>query len=75
MQAVILFQKKIKEVWKRLNIEQVVSLSFHHQSNIQVEECIKFVKQMLRKCLDSKGELWCGLDQFHKDKGYSVRQH
>ena len=39
-----------------LNIEQVISSSYHHQSNRQVEACIKFEKHILKKCFDSKGD-------------------
>ena len=31
-----------------LNIEQVVSSAYHHQSNGQVETCIEFVKHTLK---------------------------
>ena len=41
---------------KSLNIEQAFSLSYYHQSNRQVEACIKFVKHTLKKCFDSKGD-------------------
>ena len=38
---------------KNLNIEQAFSSSYHHQSNRQVEACIKFVEHTLKKCFDS----------------------
>ena len=45
-----------KTFCKSLNIEQTFSSSYHHQSNGQVEACIKFVKGILKKCLDSRGD-------------------
>ena len=38
---------------KSVNIEQVTSSAYHHQSNGQVEACIKFIKCMFKKCTDS----------------------
>ena len=35
---------KFKQFCRQLNIEQVINLSYHHQSNGQVEACVKFVK-------------------------------
>ena len=35
-----------------INVEQAVSLVFHHQSNGQVEACIKFIKCTFKKCTD-----------------------
>ena len=43
-----------KNFCKSLNIEQAVSSSYHHQSNRQVEACIKFVKCTLKKSFDSR---------------------
>ena len=45
-----------KTFCKSLNIEQALSLSHHHQSNGQVEVCIKFVKCTLKKYFDSRGD-------------------
>ena len=36
--------EKFKEFCRRLNVEQAVSLSYHHHSNAQVEACTKVVK-------------------------------
>ena len=47
---------KFRIFCKSLNIEQAFLLSYHHQSNGQVEACIKFVKCTLKKCFDSKGD-------------------
>ena len=47
---------KFKTFCKSLNIEQAFLSSYHHQSNGQIEACIKFVKCTLKKCLDSKGD-------------------
>ena len=38
---------------KSINVEQAVSLAYHHQSNGQVEACIKFIKHTFKKCTDS----------------------
>ena len=40
--------EKFKSFCNSLNIEQAVSLSFHHQSNGQVEACIKSIKCTIR---------------------------
>ena len=56
---------KFKTFWKSLNMEQAVSLSYHHQSNGQVEACIKFVKCTLKKCFDSRGDPHITLLQIH----------
>ena len=46
--------EKFKNLCKSLNIEQAVSLPYYHQSNGQVEACIKFVKHILKKSFDSR---------------------
>ena len=43
----------------------MLSSSYHHQSNGQVEACIKFVKLILKKCFDSKGDPHIALLQIH----------
>ena len=35
---------------KTISIQQAVSLAYHHQSNGQVEACIKFIKCTFKKC-------------------------
>ena len=47
---------KFKTFCKSLSIEQTFFSSYHHQSNGQVEACIKFVKSTLKKCFDSNGD-------------------
>ena len=42
--------ENFKESCKKLNIEQTLSYPYHHQNNVQVEACFKFLKQMLKKC-------------------------
>ena len=39
----------------RLNMKQAVSSVYHHQSNGQVEACIKFIKCTLKKYTNSDG--------------------
>ena len=48
--------EKFKNFCKSLNIEQAISSSYHHQSNGQVEACIKFVKCTLKKCFESRSD-------------------
>ena len=40
-----------------INIEQAVSSAYHHQSNRQVEACIKFVKFTFKKCAIAGGDI------------------
>ena len=47
---------KFKRFCHSLTIEQAVSSSHHHESNGQVEVCIKFPKHTIKKCLDTKSE-------------------
>ena len=54
---------KFKTFCKRLNIEQVFLLSYHHQNNGQIETGIKFVKHTLKKCFDSRSDLHIALLQ------------
>ena len=49
--------EKFKRVCNSLNIEQTVFSSYHHQSNGQVETCIKFIKHTIIKCSDSGGDI------------------
>ena len=44
---------KFYQFCKLVNIEQATSSAYHHQSNGQVEACIKFIKDMFKKCDDS----------------------
>ena len=41
-----------KDLCRKLNIEQEVSSSYHHQSIRQVEACIKFIKCTIEKCFN-----------------------
>ena len=41
----------------------MISSSYHHQSNGQVEACIKFAKYTLKKCFDTKGDAHTALLQ------------
>ena len=40
-----------------INVEQAVSLAYHHQSNGQVKACIKFIKCTLKRCANSGGDM------------------
>ena len=48
-----LVSDKFHQFCKSVNIEQAKLSAYHHQSNGQVEACIKFVKHMFKKCTDS----------------------
>ena len=50
---------------KSINVEQAVSLVYHHQSNRQVEACIKFIKGTFKKCADSGRDKNIALLQIH----------
>ena len=49
--------EKCKIFYNCLNIEQALSSSYQHQSNTQVETCIKFIKCTMKKFLDSRGNI------------------
>ena len=55
--------EKFKNFYDSLNIEQVVSSSHHHQSNGQVEACIKFIKYTMKKCINSGNDMHIALLQ------------
>ena len=50
---------------KLVNIDQVTLSVYHHQSNGQVEACIKFVKCTFKKCADSGRDINMVLLQIH----------
>ena len=56
---------KFRKFCSRLNIEQAVLSVYHHQSNGQVEACIKFIKCTLKKCTDSSGDIHMALLQIN----------
>ena len=43
-----LVSEKFSSICSTLNIKQAVSSSYHHQSNGQVEACIKFIKHTIK---------------------------
>ena len=45
--------ERFRQFCKSINIEQAVSLAYHHQSNGQVEACIKLIKCTFKKCTES----------------------
>ena len=45
---------KFKQFCENLNIEKAAASSYHHQSNEQVEACIKFIKCTIKKCIYTK---------------------
>ena len=55
--------EKFRSFCSSLNIEQAVSSFYHHQSNGQVEACIKFIKHTIKKCSDSNSDTHMVLQQ------------
>ena len=45
--------ERFRQFCKSINIEQAVSLAYHHQSNGQVEAYIKFIKHTFKKWAES----------------------
>ena len=71
--------EKFETFCKTLSIECAKSSSFHHQSNGQVQTCIKLVKCTMKKCCDIKSDLHLTLcyrsEQNHYVQGYPALQH
>ena len=44
---------RFQQFYKSINVEQVILLAYHHQSNGQVKACIKVIKHTFKKCTDS----------------------
>ena len=53
--------EKFEEFCRELNKECAVSPSYYHQSNGQVEACIKLVKHTIRKCQDTNSYIHLAL--------------
>ena len=47
--------EKFRHFCRSINIEQAVTLAYHHQSNGQVKACIKFIKQTFKNVLNQAG--------------------
>ena len=45
--------ERFRQSCKSINVEQAVSLAYHHQTNRQVDACIKFIKCTFKKCVES----------------------
>ena len=41
--------ERFRQFCKSINVEHAVSLAYHHQSNGQVETCMKFIKRTFKK--------------------------
>ena len=50
---------------------RVTSLSYHYQSNSQVEACIKFIKHTMKKCIETSDDIHIALF-FVTDKSNSI---
>ena len=48
---------KFQKFCNSINVEQTVLLAYHHQSNGQVEVCIKLIKCSFKKCAESGGDI------------------
>ena len=48
---------RFQQFCKTINVEQAVSSVYHHQSNGQVEACIKFIKCTFKKCVESSSDI------------------
>ena len=48
---------KFQKFCNSINVELAVLLAYHHQSNGQVEACIKFIKHAFKKCTNSGGDI------------------
>ena len=55
--------EKLKYFCNSLNIKLVVLSLYHHQSNGQVDACIKFIKCTIKKCSESGGNIHMALLQ------------
>ena len=56
---------RFQKFCRAINTEQASSLAYHHQSNRQVEACIKFIKQTFKKCAKSSRDISMALLQIH----------
>ena len=73
----IFISETFKELCRNLNIEQEISSSYHHQSNGQLKECIRFINQTLTICFETNAEtyiVYFRLDQLHLGQPYPVLQ-
>ena len=50
---------------KTINVEQAISSTYHHQSNRQVEACIKLIKPTFKKCAESSRDINMALLHIH----------
>ena len=56
---------RFQQFCKAINVEQVILSAYHHQSNRQVEACIKFIKCTFKNCADSGRDITMALLQIH----------
>ena len=48
---------RFRQCCKCMSMEQIASSSLHHQSNGQVEACIKFIKCTMKKCMETNDDI------------------
>ena len=46
-----------------MNIERATSSLYHHESNGQVEACIKFINHTMKKCIETNEDIHVALVQ------------
>ena len=56
---------RFRKFCKAINVEQATLPAYHHQSNGQVEACIKFIKLTFKKCAESGRDINMALLQIH----------
>ena len=49
--------EKFEQFFRKLNIEQAISLSYTHQSSSQAEACIEFLKKTIEKGFETNTEI------------------
>ena len=59
------FSDRFHQFSKSINVEQAVSLVYHHQSKGQVKACIKFIKHTFKKCAESGRDINMALLHIH----------
>ena len=48
---------RFQKFCRAINVELATLLAYHHQSNGQVEACIKFIKRPFKKCAESSRDI------------------
>ena len=67
--------KMFRQFCRQMSMQQSITLSYHHQSNDQVEMCIKFVKLTIKKCLATNQDVSLALLHKINTHRYRVTQY